>query len=678
MSTTVRLPVTKVAYVRKDKPDTHYNVSSANSYVLGSPGKGSGYYRMYFGFSRLPSQYYYYEIDDIEIHVCVKGDDDYELTLGRANDFDAGTVTYNTRPSTTKVAEAWGSWGSSWKDFVFDQYDFDYDKNDFVAFIKKPAFVLSADDWLGSETNVYARSVLADGTAAYINVELRDKVYVKPAYKTGPTGGAYRNPREDITFQWQNTVYGRTYWTWAGSVAQTSAVFHWRAVGESEYHEVAISGTGTSVTIPANTFPVASNIQWYVTTVDGGGTTGRIPERDGYIYQFSTSATEMDATVLYPMNSIEENNAPITFTWNLSSADGFPATHVDLMWKLPDDENWQTLMSEDEPVTSYTVDENTFPVGEIEWLVRANNIDGVQGPDSVGTFVSYGAPDAPVVESDHAPFTTIRWQAENQQGYELEIAGKKYGPYFGTEKAFTLPDYLEDGEYPVRVRIIGTYAVWSLWGELTLYIQNTPGQDVSLTAKTWIDSELSWATEEETSDFLIYRNGKQIGHTTSKSFVDRFGNGEVEYYVVNRLPDGNYSKSNILQKTIKNDCAYIAAAEGGEWLEIRYTLSGSSDPQYQDSRTVTYNQLSGKTYQTPTVSEFIDTTVEFSAVFLYTEPKKLEAFKALWGKPIIVKFPDGWSGVCFIDTWQHYNRKGYYTAYEFTLKQIDWEDYVDE
>lgn len=675
MATTVNLTCNKIGYVRADAKDTHYSTSWGGEYLLAKTGKSRLYYRLYYGFPALSDTYKYNEIDKIEVVVCAKGDPDIgDVYLYAAKDFTAGTITYNTKPSTSSSFLDYNdiSGSNTYNNVTISFYDDDYS---YPQFLKNKAFCITSEynaDYY--DYAPYGKTLLKDGsTKPYVKVTLGSKNYSYPLYKAGPKGGAYSNPRNAIKFQWENRAKYDVAETYAGNIPQTSAVFYWKTSSEGSYHSVNVSGSTTSVTIPANTFPTASTIQWYVKTTDAGGTS-----KSTDVFSFSTTAATMVATAVSPINSIEENNAPIALKWRLSSSDGFPASRVALYWKEHSASEWTSLYDVNEAITSYTVPANTFPVGEIDWKVIAWNVDDVQGTGSSATFVSFGAPAAPVVDSDQAPFATITWQVDNQQAYELEIAGKRYGPYFGSDKSFTLVDYLEDGTYSVRVRIMGDYRQWSLWGETELYIENVPGQAVTLSAKVFVDSELSWNTAEGTSDFLIYRNGKQIGHTTSKTFTDRLANGEVEYYVVNRLPDGNYSKSNVIQKTINLDCMHIKGIDDDDWIVVRFAPKGTIDPQYQDSLTASYGQISGKTYPHVFASEFVDTSIGCAAAFLYTEKESLERFKKLFGKPVMVKFKDGWSGVCFISSWQHYSDDRYYTAYTFTLRQIDWEDYTDE
>ena len=71
-----------------------------------------------------------------------------------------------------------------------------------------------------------------------------------------PTSG-YRDPRYAITFSWYFATPKSTY-------DQASAALHWRVSGASSWNDVAASGSTQSVTIAANTFPLASTIEWYL------------------------------------------------------------------------------------------------------------------------------------------------------------------------------------------------------------------------------------------------------------------------------------------------------------------------------------------------------------------------------------------------------------------------------
>ena len=47
-------------------------------------------------------------------------------------------------------------------------------------------------------------------------------------------------------------------------------------------------------------------------------------------------------------------------------------------------------------------------------------------------------------------------------------------------------------------------------------------------------------------------------------------------------------------------------------------------------------------------------------------------------KSVVMKFENGNVIAGVIDSWTVIHRKQYYTAYTFTLRQIEFEDYIDD
>ena len=517
----------------------------------------------------------------------------------------------------------------------------------------------------GSTIEYYISETDEDNTTSNTDTYTFTTLTTKVTPTNSPTSG-YVNPRNARSFSW-------SYTNTAGTVQSGETTLHWRVSGSDSWNDVVAASGANSLTIPANTFPVASTIQWYLSGTDVTGYASQTS-----VYSFTTAASSVKATAISPSSTIESNNQPITFRWNYSSSDGFAPTRYRFMWKLVTDSEWTTLLNETEIVTQYTFPAYTFPAGEISWIVIPNNIDDVVGTGQSASFICYGAPEAPVVYAEAKPYTTVTWQSSDQQAYQIKVDDTVYGPYFGTEKSFELPDYLEDGEHTIGVAVIGTYALWSAWGEATITIQNVPGAAISLDAEAQIDVELMISTEEENPTFLIYRDDKLIAKTNQRTFVDRLALGEHTYKVVSKLTNGNYNISNEITRFSSVCSAHIAPLVNGEWLEINYTLKDQSDPEYEDSITTTYNHLSGSEFPSVSISEFRNKTVNYSAVFLFNQADERKAFDSLYKKPVIMKFKDGTVFVGVLEAMSKRPVKKYYTAYTFTLTRVDFEDYIDD
>lgn len=480
-----------------------------------------------------------------------------------------------------------------------------------------------------------------------------------------PTSG-YVNPRNPTTFGW-------AYSTGSGSVAGGATTLHYRETGAQEWTDVTFAAGVYSTTIAANTFSTLKTYEWYLSGEDTYGYASTSPT-----YTFSTSAAQISSTPLAPINTIENKNEIIHFEWEFTSDDSASASRCILQYKHASDGSWNEIVDLTGNITEYDVPAYTFDAGAIEWQVVPYNIDGVLGTTTSASFISYGAPLTPAVYTDSVPFLTIRWQAEEQESYQIMVDDSSYGPYFGTEKRFVLPSYLEDGQHTVKIRTMGVYGLWSKWGEATVQIENQPGEAITMQVQAGRSASLSWETEEETSDFLIYRDGKLIGRTDKLSFTDRFALGEHVYVVVNRLPNGNYSKSSEVTGISVIALPCIVAADSEDWIDIQFSLKSSSNPSYDESVDVVYSHLSGNTFPSAFLSNYQETVVSHSAVFLMTQLEEQRKFMALKGKQVILKLLDGSVVIGIMEKWTRKPMKSYWMSFEFSLRQAEWEDYIDD
>lgn len=517
----------------------------------------------------------------------------------------------------------------------------------------------------GSTISYYLRGVDEEGTVSTTSILTATIPATQITPSGSPTSG-YVNPRNARSFGW---YYGST----AGTAASGNTTLHWRVSGESNWNDVVAEQGADNLTIQANTFPLASTVEWYLSGTDSTGYASQTS-----VYSFSTSAGMVTATPVSPISTVESSNEEITLTWTYASADGFAPSRFILYWKLITDDSWTVLVDSATAATSYTAPANTFTAGEIQWYVLPYNIDGVAGSGDSASFIAYGAPEAPVVSAEAVPYTTVIWQATGQEAYEVQVDGTTYGPYFGTEKQFELPGKLEDGQHTIRVRIIGNYGLWSQYGTAVITVENQPGAGIVLGGVGGVDAFLNWTTAASETDFLIYRDDVQIGHTAQTAFTDRLAVGEHRYYIVNRLQSGNYSKSNELTLESVADGTFIAEKDGGEWLEIKYSKKDTRDPEYEVSADGSFYHLAGDEWPSGSLSGYKESTVIFSALFFREQETERKQFESLLGKGVILKFRDGTVFPTVLDNWKKEMKKLIWTAYSFTLRRIEWEDYTDD
>lgn len=379
------------------------------------------------------------------------------------------------------------------------------------------------------------------------------------------------------------------------------------------------------------------------------------------------------ATPVSPVNTVEDGSTDITFEWSLSNDSGIAPQKTDLQVST-DGSTWTNLATVTGGGTSYTA--GGFTAGTVYWRARAYNRDNVAGSWSTAVnFIIVAAPSAPTVLCDGKPFATITWRVQGQQSYRITVDGTVYGPYFGSEKSFTLSDYLEDGEHSVSVEIQGNYGMWSAAGSATFTVENVSGDAVTLDVDCGIDAVLTWETDSTTEDFLIYRDGVQIGHTSEDNFTDRLSLGEHVYTVVNRLTSGDYTKSNAVTGTTCTRYTAMAALSGGDWVFL--PLTDESDPEQDFSHSKNYDlrHFSGAEYPVLEMSTYSDRSGSYKCAFPC--PKQAAPFLSLFGKTVIVKSK---GGNVVVGPFVQYEKTQYdlYVAFSFSIPAMHFKEYVDE
>lgn len=684
---TVKLYLNKWAYVKQDSPSIVVDITGQERLKLSRNATSGILQYAYLGFNSMPSNLKRRRLYSVSALFAIRGPENVGNSTRcflnvSAADFNPSTLVWTNRPAGTGSLRLISEVTQAKKDCIFSidgDTVSDADRSNLTALILKSNAGFSyaafeSGDILGAAHECYLYNRLVDSGLPYLEITYDNSISVKSkiTLMSGPTGG-YADPRNNTTFSWA-FVKDDTYSCADENFGQSSATLYWKESTAASYTAVSVSGSTQSVTIPANTFPTKKTIQWYVQGTDDGGTTSQTS-----VYSFSTSAPLVVSTPVKPINTIEDGRNEILFQWAFSSSDGRAPNRLFLYWREEGAREWQTLYSPGAGVivTSYRAPADTFPAGTIEWGIQAANVDGAGGAVGTAKFINYASPTVSNVSAAAVPYTTVTWQASDQQAYQIKVDDTVYGPYFGTEKSFEVPDKLEDGEHTVGVSVVGTYALWSDWGTSVIDVQNATGEEIVLSGNGGINNFLTWTTTEETSDFLVFRDNVQIGRTTDISFVDRYAAGEHVYKVINRLPDGNYSESNEVILISNLDGTYISLLSGGEWLEIKHTLKDASDQEYEESIETVYNHLAGDGYPSVSISGYQERKLNYSAVFLFTEEADHEAFKNLLRKPVIIKFKNGNVIAGVIDSWTVLHRKHYYTAYTFSLRQIEWEGYVD-
>ena len=667
-------------YPDRTLPWTGIFTTVTSEFTLGP----DSYTNLLVKFAELPTAYRYKAIQTAGISfesVIGAGEKEGVNLFPLKTDFDETTVTWNTKPpaSAGGGSYSYDNTGGSSVARVYPYIRIAYAgiSSESVAeilslngrkLLLESAFMLQAYPWeqredLGLRQGAFAIIAPVVRRAILIDVTVTSK----PAAVSNNKG--YVNPHILQTFDWQHVPDGEYFCL--ADWSTVSATFAWSNDDGATWHNVAAAANSQSVTLAADTMPEGT-ILWKVTATDDQGTTAT-----SETYTISTVDSETSAVPVYPIQTIEDGDSPIVFRWEAVNDHATTPTGADLQTST-DGSTWSNLGSVTGSETSYTAAAEIFQTGTIYWRVRAYNADGVAGDwsDPV-SFVAVASPPAPVVSVDPVPYATISWQSEGQQAYRVTVDGQVYGPYFGSDKSFQLPDYLSDGGHTASVEIQGSAGLWSKPGTVSFAVTNQPGAPIALRGTFYRDAELKWTTEDQTADFYVYRDGLQIGHASAKSFTDRTVLNGHSWQVINRLPGGYYTASNAVQGELRSCCTAIAPLSGGAWLDLRKSASESSEQSFAASRQISLRHFEGAAYPVAEISPFLDLSGSYDVAFLYGEESAAAQFEAMLGQTVILKSRGGECLVGILSGFAKRNPR-FYRSYSFSVQRIHWRDYVDE
>lgn len=268
----------------------------------------------------------------------------------------------------------------------------------------------------GATIQWYLRGVDNYGTVSTSSVQefVTASASVVPA--TFPSGSGIFTPSA-LTFTWDITGD-------AGSYDQQSAILYWKKSNDSNYTAINISGSTKSVSVPANTFPSGSTVQWYLEATDASGTASQSSVRN-----FSTQSPSL-TPVTYPSGSSVNFGESQLFTWTLSSASGdFTQQSAKLYWRSSTEESW-TAITVSGNVKSLTVPASTFPAGKtITWYLEATDVGGTTVTASQRSFATSSSTLTPTVYPsgsgvDSRSAITFRWTFPS--GFSQQSAALKW------------------------------------------------------------------------------------------------------------------------------------------------------------------------------------------------------------------------------------------------------------
>lgn len=499
----------------------------------------------------------------------------------------------------------------------------------------------------------------------YISVEYSDEIVGLSLSSLAPSSGSIV-PANVTTFSWAEAATGVCY----ESITRASAKFRWRKSASDTVKEIAVPGTATSITIPANTFS-GDSIQWQLSVTANSGVT-----TTSDWMTLSLTDVESTAVAVAPDRAVLDGSSDNVFKWEHVISTGTAQTKAELQ-QSTDGSTWTALATVTGAANTWTAPAGTFTSGTKYWRVRTYNSKGAAGAWSAATqFIVLAAPATPPVSIvSTEPRPEIRWQSDEQQAYQVEIDGVyASGTRFGTGKTWKAPFYLADGNYTVRVRVQNEYGFWSPWGTAALPVVNVPGGTITLTAEGGIEAALSW-TPGSFDYYLVYRNGVAIAKVTEPSHTDAASIGGVRYQVRGCYDNSdNYSLSEAVEVTVRTDKVRLYDMERSEWLHFLYDSSAHRSTGLSLSQDIQYVQLSGHTYPVAERSEFKSRALRIACVC--ADDAERQSLRALLGHLTCCKTPEGNMIIGYPASITE-NSDDFFSTYSFTIEQIDRKEEIN-
>ena len=170
-------------------------------------------------------------------------------------------------------------------------------------------------------------------------------------------------------------------------------------------------------------------------------------------------------------------------------------------------------------------------------------------------FIAQGPPPRPTLISSNI-FTSSRpnfiWDTQDQQGYILDVLDNKQNIVYSTDWQNGLVtdhkvlEYLANGTYTVRIKVMNQYSLESDYGTQQITINAAEPTTITLNAIALESSiMLSWDNpNNKFTKFYILRNGIVIARSVHAKYIDHTAWGECTYIVRGITDKDVYKDSN--------------------------------------------------------------------------------------------------------------------------------------
>ncbi len=450
-----------------------------------------------------------------------------------------------------------------------------------------------------------------------------------------------------------------------GTVTQRSAVLYFKTNNESSWHQQSVSGAQQYCDVAANTFTAGCvTLDWYVVAVANTGTKATSAK-----ITVSTKDARSTPVAISPAGEyLDDAVQGITFIWAHANITGTAQCGWELSYSIDSGASYLVLAKADNAANRYEASAGTFPSGVIYWRIRTKNTDNEFGDYSgAAIFAIRRAPVAPVISYyDSKPLAKMRWQAKEQDGYEVAVDGISLGVRYGTGKEWQSDAVLTDGKHTLQVRIYNTYGDVSPWSSCEINVQNQPGAALAVYAEgRWGEVLLRW----DADNGYILRDGELIAKAEGGTYTDRTSAAAHQYIVRVFDAEGYYTDSAPVLAAPSVPYAAIGLRDGTDWLAMKYATS------YQNySKAVSlggsYQQYWGK--ERPVWHDAGNRVVTHTISHACKREEELLVLRSLAGQEVIYKDRDGHLAIGVFKDLQESREHGC-TALSFSITETQQE-----
>lgn len=391
--------------------------------------------------------------------------------------------------------------------------------------------------------------------------------------------------------------------------------------------------------------------------------------------EYLSDDTPPTASPLSPVSDVVNGDKPITFTWSYSQDVNEPQSHYSIQQQTSS--GWQDLI----PKTAGTahtaaVPAGTFTAGKAAWRVMVWSQNGTvasQWSDPAYIIVQ-SQPKAPnITSAGTSPSPTFAWQAAQQQGYEIILGDYQAGVKYGTEKTWTYPGTLQNGNVIFQIRVQNAQGIWSPWAGVETYIFNVPQGNLSLSANVLNQSvSLTWTgTGFTSSQYNVNRDGELIATVSGTSFTDYYSAGKHTYQVYAMLSGGYYTPSNAIAEIVRPKYAMISLVSSISWIPLRIRSGGRPTYSSEKQAQASFVHYQGRELPVAYTTGFLDKSYTYSFSFLRKED--MQAFAKLCGQMVILKTPQGERSIGIL-TGISATRKNRINDFSFSITEIDFSE----